>query len=362
MNRGPAQVMIMAGGTGGHIYPGLAVATALRAAGAEVRWLGADGGMECSRVPTEGIPLDVVRISGLRGKGLRSWLTGPFKLLRAVLDARRIMGRHRPHCAVSFGGYVAGPGGIAAWLKGIPLVVHEQNRVPGLTNRVLARLAKQVLQAFPGTFERRVNASTCGNPVRGEVAGLEAPEIRWRERSGPPRLLVTGGSQGARTLNRMVPAAMQLLKADPVPEVRHQSGAHDEETTRQAYREAGMNASVTPFIEDIASAYAWADIVVCRAGALTVSELAAAGLGAILVPFPHAVDDHQTANARFLAESDAALVLQERDLTPEVLAGQLGPLLRNRGRTLAMARAARGVAVQDAAQRVAQACLQWVPA
>jgi len=362
VNRAPARILIMAGGTGGHIYPGLAVAAALREAGAEVRWLGASGGMECSRVPAEGITLDEVRIAALRGKGIMSWLTGPFRLLRAVLAARGVMGRHRPDCAVSFGGYVAGPGGIAAWLKGIPLVVHEQNRIPGLTNRVLARLAKQVLQAFPGTFPERVGACTCGNPVRGSVVGLDAPDARWSGRSGPPRLLVTGGSQGARSLNRLLPAAVQLLEPGSWPEVRHQSGRNDEQFTLQAYREAGIQADVVPFIEDMAAAYAWADIIVCRAGALTVSELAAAGLGSLLVPYPHAVDDHQTANAQFLADGGAAVILPESELNPGSLAACLAPLLGDRSRCLQMARAARGLAVPDAAGRVAQACLQWVPA
>jgi len=355
-------VLIMAGGTGGHIYPGLAVAAALRDAGVRVRWLGASGGMECSKVPPYGIEIDTVRISGLRGKGLRGWVLLPWTLWRAIADARRVMRAARPDCAVSFGGYVAAPGGIAAWLRGIPLVVHEQNRIPGLTNRLLALLARRVLQAFPDTFARRRHAETCGNPVRREVATLAPPDQRWQERQGACRLLVTGGSQGARALNRCLPRALSLLPGPLRPQVRHQAGMADAEATQEAYREAGIDARVAPFIEDMAAAYGWADLVVCRAGALTVSELAAAGLGAILVPFPFAVDDHQTANAGFLADAGAALVLQESGLSPESLAAVLRPLLADRARLLAMARAARTVGVGDAARRVADACLQWVAA
>lgn len=362
MSREPALVMIMAGGTGGHIYPGLAVAASLRDAGARVRWLGAAGGMECVKVPEHGLDIDEVRISALRGKGLLSWLTVPYRLLRAVLDARRVLGRHRPDCAVSFGGYVAGPGGIAAWLKGIPLIVHEQNRIPGLTNRVLARLSRQVLQAFPESFPAATRARTCGNPVRASVVALEPPASRWQARGGSPRLLVTGGSQGARRLNRVLPEAIGAMPVEWHPEIRHQTGPADLDATRAGYRQAGVNAEVMPFIEDMAAAYAWADLVVCRAGALTISELAAAGLGAVLVPFPHAVDDHQTANAGFLADAGAAIVMQESCLSPESLAAALEPILADRSRSLQMADAARGQARPHAARQVAEACLKWVSA
>lgn len=355
-------VLIMAGGTGGHIYPGLAVASALREAGVGVRWLGASGGMEIQKVTSHAIALDEVRISGLRGKGIRGWLSLPFKLFRAVRDAMRSMRANKPACALSFGGYVAGPGGIAARLKGVPLIVHEQNRIPGLTNRSLARVAKQVLQAFEGTFPAAIGAVTTGNPVRASVASLDSPSRRWEERHGPPRLLVSGGSQGARALNELLPAALARLTPALVPEVRHQSGVAEVDVTRERYRTAAIEAEVTPFIDDMAEAYAWADLVVCRAGALTVSELAAAGLGAILVPFPHAVDDHQTANARVLEHAGAAVVLQESDLDAQSLAEVLEPLLRDRRETLEMARAARTVAVTGSAQRVAEACLKWVAA
>lgn len=353
-------VMILAGGTGGHIYPGLAVADALQDRGVGVHWLGARGGMECGMVEARGMALDLVRISGVRGKGLLGWLAMPVRLFRAVLDARASMIRQSPSCAVSFGGYVAGPGGIAAWLRGVPLVVHEQNRVPGLTNKVLARIARRVLQAFPGTFPERLGAVTCGNPVRASIAALPEPGVRFFQRSGKPRLLVTGGSQGADSLNRIVPRALALLPGSLQPLVFHQAGKNRSADTRQHYAEAGIQAEVHDFTEDMAAAYAWADLVICRSGALTVSELAAAGLGAILVPFPHAVDDHQALNAGYLEGPGAALVIKEADFTPETLAGRLEGLLGNRARMLEMAQASRSLAVADAADRVVDACSEWL--
>jgi UDP-N-acetylglucosamine--N-acetylmuramyl-(pentapeptide) pyrophosphoryl-undecaprenol N-acetylglucosamine transferase len=373
VSRGAQSVLIMAGGTGGHIFPGLAVADSLRQRGIEVRWLGARGGMECQRVPAWGIPLDVVDISGLRGKGAGRWLLAPWKLLRAVFQAIRVLGERRPACAISFGGYAAGPGGLAARLRGVPLLVHEQNRVPGLTNRVLARFAARVLQAFPGTWGERLHPLTCGNPVRQDVAGLDAPGQRLADRSGPVRVLVTGGSQGARALNRLVPAALQLAPEGVQLEIRHQCGKSWLQETQQAYRAAGFEvavaapagsnrpvAEVTEFIEDMAAAYAWADVLLCRAGALTVSEVAAAGVAALFVPFPHAVDDHQTRNAEYLSERGAALVLTEAGLDAERLARELNPLLADRGRQLDMAERARAAAMPDAAGKVADLCREYL--
>lgn len=350
-------VLIMAGGTGGHIYPGLAVAHALQRRGVTVSWLGASGGMETEKVPPQGLELDEIHISGLRGKGIRGWLTMPFRLGRAVREAGQIMTARRPQCAVSFGGYVAGPGGIAAWLRGIPLVVHEQNRIPGLTNKVLARVARRVMQAFDGAFE---NAITCGNPVRSDVVALPDPAQRWDGREGPGRLLITGGSQGARALNVAVPEALASLPVERRPLVRHQAGGSGVESTRAHYAELGIEADVTRFIDDMADAYSWADLVVCRSGALTVSELAAAGVGAVLVPFPHAVDDHQTANAQVLVDAGAARVLPESDLAGQALMSLLDEWLNDRSRTLALAEAARACAVPDAADRVAEACLAFL--
>ncbi len=351
-------VLIMAGGTGGHIFPGLAVADALRGRGVDVVWLGATGGMETRKVPAHGIELDEVRIRGLRGKGLAGWLALPFRLARAVRDAARVLKARRPDCAVSFGGYVAGPGGIAARLRGVPLVVHEQNRIPGMTNKALSRIARTVLQAFDGAFS---GATTCGNPVRADVAGLPAPQERWAGREGPARLLVTGGSQGARALNERVPEALARLPESRRPLVRHQAGEREFEATRERYDTLGVAAEVSPFIDDMAAAYAWADLVVCRSGALTVSELAAAGLGAVLVPFPHAVDDHQTANGRVLVDTGAAELLPENELDAATLADLLAPLLADRGETLNMARAARRLARPEAAQVVADACMALLP-
>jgi UDP-N-acetylglucosamine--N-acetylmuramyl-(pentapeptide) pyrophosphoryl-undecaprenol N-acetylglucosamine transferase len=396
VSRAGQSVLIMAGGTGGHIFPGLAVADSLRQRGVEVRWLGASGGMECQRVPAWGIPLDVVDISGLRGKGAGRWLLAPWKLLRAVLQGVRLLGRLRPACAISFGGYAAGPGGLAARLRGVPLLVHEQNRVPGLTNRVLARFAARVLQAFPGTWEERLQPLTCGNPVRQDVAALDAPGERLAGRSGPVRVLVTGGSQGARALNRLVPEALRLAPEGLPLEIRHQCGKSWLEETQQAYRtagfpipvgeavgaasaamsesssgaiaaeaaptgESGQSVEVTEFIDDMSAAYGWADLVICRAGALTVSEVAAAGVAAVFVPYPHAVDDHQTRNAEFLAERGAALLLSESGLDARRLADTLNGLLGDRGRQLDMATRARAAATPDAAARVADLCREFLP-
>ena len=355
-------VLIMAGGTGGHIFPGLAVAEELRARGIPVAWLGARGAMEATAVPRAGLELHLVDIAGLRGKGAARWLALPFRLTRAVWQARRILRRLAPACALSFGGYASGPGGLAAWLSGVPLVIHEQNRVPGLTNRVLARFARRVLQAFPGTFAESRQARTCGNPVRAPVLHLPPPDERLSGRSGPARVLVTGGSQGARVLNTLLPAALGHLPAELRPGVRHQCGRGRLEETRAAYREAGLDAQITEFIDDMAAAYAEADLVVCRAGALTVSELAAAGVASVLVPFPHAVDDHQARNAEVLAEQGAARVVPEAGLDAQRLAGLLHLLLADRPQLLEMARRARAVAHPRAAQCVADACAEWVTA
>lgn len=360
MNAAKREVLIMAGGTGGHIFPGLAVADSLRSRGIAVRWLGARGGMECHKVPGAGIALELVDISGLRGKGVVRWLVTPWKLMRAVFQAFRLMGVHRPGCAISFGGYAAGPGGLAARMKGIPLLVHEQNRIPGLTNRVLARLAARVLQAFPGTWAQQFQAETCGNPVRHTVTALQVPSTRMAEREGAVRLLVTGGSQGARALNQVVPGAIARLQSSPGLEIRHQAGKGRADEAARAYRGAGLVAEVTEFIEDMAAAYGWADLVVCRAGALTVSELATAGVAAVLVPFPHAVDDHQTRNAEFLVEAGGAVLLPEIRLNAATLAATLDPLVTNREKLVAMAENARSVAVPDSADRVARLCEEYL--
>lgn len=360
MSRAGQGVLIMAGGTGGHIFPGLAVAEVLRKRNVPVRWLGAEGGMETRTVPAAGIDLDVVAITGLRGKGLMRWVKMPFMLLRAVWHARRLLEANRPSCAVSFGGYAAAPGGIAAWTKGIPVLVHEQNRIPGMTNRLLTRFARKILQGFPGTFPQEISAIDSGNPVRHEVAAIADPQTRLAGRSGPVRVLITGGSQGAQVLNTVVPGALKLLSPSVSIEIRHQAGAKRVDEALEAYKEAGINADIQPFISDMAEAYSWADLVICRSGALTVAEIAAAGVASVLVPFAHAVDDHQTRNAEYLADAGAAVILAQSTLEPQILADALKPLLSDREVLLTMANAARGKALPDAAEKVVEACQEWV--
>lgn len=357
MNRADAPVLIMAGGTGGHIFPGLAVAAELTRRGVPVTWLGSEGRLETALVPKAGIPLDTLHIGAVRGKGFLRLLRAPFELASAVLAARRVLRRHRPRSVLSMGGFAAGPGGLAAWLTHVPLVVHEQNRVPGMTNKVLAKFARRVLAGFADAFGGG-RAQWVGNPVRNAIAQIPAPEQRLAARSGKPRLLVLGGSLGAKALNFRVPAALGEYEPDFVPEVRHQCGAAHVEATRYHYTEAKIDASVEPFIDDMAAAYAWADLVVCRAGALTIAELAAAGLGAVLIPFPHAVDDHQTRNAQAMEQIGAAIVIQERELSVDLLSTAIGTLLADRQRLTRMACAARTLAKPAAAARIADVCLE----
>ncbi|MBL8259774.1 MAG: undecaprenyldiphospho-muramoylpentapeptide beta-N-acetylglucosaminyltransferase, partial [Candidatus Competibacteraceae bacterium] len=311
-------VLIVAGGTGGHVFPALAVAERLRERGLPVVWMGTRRGLEATLVPKAGIPIEWVGVAALRGKGARRALTMPLILGRALWQAGAILRRLRPRVVLGMGGFASGPGGMAARSLGIPLVVHEQNAIAGLTNRWLARIADRVLEAFPSTFPSARRALTVGNPVREQIAALPPPAERFAARAGqPPRLLVVGGSQGALALNQLVPQALASLAERERPEVWHQAGGQLHAAAEAAYRESGVAARLTPFIEDMADAYGWADLVLCRAGALTVAELAAAGVGSILVPFPFAVDDHQTANARFLERGGAALIRQQAELTAE---------------------------------------------
>jgi len=350
-----APVLIMAGGTGGHIFPGLAVAECLRAQGVPVVWLGAVGGMETKVVPAQRIELHTVAVGGLRGKGIKTRLLAPLMLLRALFASLAVLRRVKPRSVLSMGGYVAGPGGLAAWLLRRPLLVHEQNRVAGFTNRKLAGLAKRVLAGFADVLPQ---AEWVGNPVRDAIAALPLPAQRMADRSGRPRLLVLGGSLGARALNLTVPQALAQLTPAQRPEVVHQCGTRGLDEARAAYAKAGVEAQVVAFIEDMAGSYEWADLAVCRAGALTLAELTAAGLGAVLVPFPHAVDDHQTRNAEALVAIGAAVVMQESELDIQILAQRLESLLGDRGRLLAMAEAARTLAKPDAAQVIARACME----
>ncbi|HSN17726.1 MAG TPA: undecaprenyldiphospho-muramoylpentapeptide beta-N-acetylglucosaminyltransferase [Gammaproteobacteria bacterium] len=356
MNRSPGFV-IMAGGTGGHIFPALAVADVLRSKGHAVTWIGTRHGLEARLVPAAGYPMEWIDVGGLRGKGIGTWLKAPFVLGRAISQSMAILRRLKPAAALGMGGFASGPGGVAARLSGCPLVLHEQNAVPGLTNRVLSRLTKNVLEGFPGAFGASRHAEHVGNPVRTAIAALPAPEQRLAKRKGPTHLLVIGGSQGAHSLNENLPAAVAELPKRRRPEVLHQTGAKELDKVTARYAELGVEAKVTAFIDDMAGAYAWADLVVCRSGALTVAELAAAGLGAVLVPFAAAVDDHQTKNAAFLVDEGAARLIPQKDATPAALAAQLEELLGDRTLLLEMAKHARAAARVDAAERVAARCL-----
>jgi len=357
---GTPLALIIAGGTGGHVFPALALARELRARSWRVVWLGTHRGLEARLVPAEQIELEWLSVSGLRGKGLLVWVRAPLLLSRALLQALTVMRRRRPALVVGMGGFVAGPGGIAAWLLRKPLVIHEQNAIAGFTNRCLAHFARRVLTAFPGSFAPAVGAQVIGNPVRAEIAHLPAPPQRFASRGQALRLLVLGGSQGAARLNAIVPFALARLAASVSFEVRHQSGERWLEAAQRNYGEAGVTVRLQPFIEDMAEAYGWADLVICRAGALTVSELTAAGVGAILVPFPAATDDHQTRNADYLVCEGAAIMIAEHELSAESLAAQLATLCSGRGRLIAMAERARSLAKPRAAQDLADACAELV--
>ena len=351
-------VLIMAGGTGGHIFPGIAVADELRSRGVPVVWLGAAGGLETTLVPKAGIAIETLAIGGVRGKGAATLLKAPLRILRAVFAARAVLKRTNPRSVLSMGGFAAGPGGIAAWMTGRPLVVHEQNRVPGVTNKTLARVARRVLSGFVDAFPKTNKAEWVGNPVRVAISSIDAPAARLAARDGAPRLLVLGGSLGAQALNARVPQALAALPEAQRPQVRHQCGAKHADAARKAYADAGVAASVEPFIDDMAAAYAWADLIVCRSGALTLAEVAAAGLGAIFVPFPHAVDDHQTRNAEAFVDAGAALLIPESQADAATLARELARLFGDRAQLVRMAEAARTLAKPGAASTIADICLE----
>jgi len=345
-------IMIMAGGTGGHVFPGLAVADFLRDAGWRVVWLGSRSGMEASLVAKRGYDMAWVSFSGLRGKGPIAVLLLPFRLLLAFWQSARAIFAQRPDVVLGMGGYMSFPGGMMAALLGRPLVIHEQNSIPGLANRVLAGVADKVLCAYPGALK---NAVQTGNPVRSEIGAILAPERRYAARSGPLRLLVVGGSLGAKALNDVVPRALALLPPARRPEVTHQSGAPHLRSLQEAYAAAGVSARTLVFIEDMAAAYSDADLVIGRAGASTVAEIAAVGVASVLVPYPHAVDDHQTTNARYLADAGAAILLPQNELKPEGLAKLFGAL--DRQRLSEMAKRARSLGRPDATEAVAMACV-----
>ncbi len=344
-------ILIMAGGTGGHIYPGLAVADALRAQGWNVVWLGAPNSMEAELVPKHGYPMAWVNFTGVRGKGVMRLLTLPFTLLRALGQSFDALLRHRPDVVLGMGGYITMPGGLMAALLRRPLVIHEQNSIAGMSNKFLAKIAAQVLSGFPDVLAK---STWCGNPVRAEISALVVPDARYAGRTGKLNVLVVGGSLGAQALNEALPKALALMAEADRPMVLHQTGNKHFEAVQQLYAQASVAVDVRPFLDDMAEQYAKADLVICRAGALTIAELAAAGVASVLIPFPYAVDDHQTYNAKFLSEQGAAILLPQKELSAEKLAQLLGELTREK--LLAMAKAARSLAKPEATAEVVKVC------
>ena len=354
-NRAPS-ALIMAAGTGGHIFPGLAVAQALRHKGWDVHWLGTPTGMENRLVSPHGFPLHPIHFQGVRGKGLGSLVALPLRLLRALLQCRSVLRTVQPDVVLGFGGYVTLPGGVAAALRGTPLMLHEQNAVAGSANRLLARWARRVFTAFPNVLAR---GEFVGNPLRAEFHQQAAPNLRFHGRSGPLKLLVVGGSLGARVLNDVVPKALAELDPASRPVVTHQSGEAQIEALRANYAQAGVQANLTPFIQDTAAAFAEADLVICRAGASTVTELAAVGTAAVLVPLPTAIDDHQTHNARYLTAVEGGWLMPQAQLTPAALAQRLTTL--DRSTLLRVATAAHTQQQMQATDALVSACEEWIP-
>ena len=351
-------VLIMAGGTGGHVFPAIAVADELRSRGVNVSWMGTEAGMESRIVPKAGIPIHYIKVSGLRGKGVVGWVMAPFKLTIAIFQAMAIVSKLKPASVLGMGGFASGPGGVAAWLLRRPLVLHEQNAIIGMTNKLLSHFATRVMEAFPGAFNDKL-AEHVGNPIRKDIFNLPEPDVRYKEHQGAMRILIIGGSLGAKALNETVPKAIAQLPDSMSVEVRHQSGRNHLTDTCDVYKQNNVNAEVIEFIDDMAEAYAWADLVICRAGALTISELAAAGVPAIFIPFPFAVDDHQTLNAQYMVQAGAAKIMQQKDMTVTSLSECLQDLI-NKGREqlLKMAEAARTCAKPNATVDVANACLE----
>ena len=350
----PKTVLIMAGGTGGHIMPGLAVAQALVEAGHKVSWLGGSAdSMEARLVPKYGYEFNSVEFSGVRGKGLKTLVFAPFRLLKAIAQTRKVLQRVRPHVVLGMGGYITVPGGLTAKLTGVPIVLHEQNSIAGMSNKLLAKMASRILTGFPNVFE---DGEWVGNPVKQMIADLPAPQERFAAREGQLKLAVIGGSLGAQALNENVPKAFALLNENERPEVVHQAGEKQIDALRKNYQDAGVQAQCVPFVDDMAALYGNIDLLICRAGAMTVSELAAAGVPSIMVPFPAAVDDHQTANAKLLVDAGAGQLLPQTELTPEHLAKLLRGL--NREQLSQQAVNARTVSKPNATADVAKVCLQ----
>ena len=349
-------ILIAAGGTGGHVYPALAVADYLRELDIKITWVGTEKGLEHRIVPAAGIPLEIISISGLRGKGLLNLFFVPLKLVLAIAQVIKIFIKVKPDAVLGMGGFVSGPCGLAAFILRKPLYLHEQNAVPGLTNKVLRYLATTTMQAFPNSFKNK-NVIAMGNPIRKDISEITNPEERMSVRDDNIRLLIIGGSLGAQALNENVPQALSELPTNLKANVWHQTGKNKLDTTVKTYKKLNVEAKVTEFIDDMAEAYAWADLVICRAGALTISELANAGVAAILVPYPYAVDDHQTANAAYLTNVDAAIVISQEQLIPKLKESITELLQAGRTKLIEMAKAARELSKPNATQEVAEVCL-----
>ncbi|HAU06660.1 MAG TPA: undecaprenyldiphospho-muramoylpentapeptide beta-N-acetylglucosaminyltransferase [Gammaproteobacteria bacterium] len=349
-------VMIMAGGTGGHVFPALAVAKKLQQAGHQIVWVGTEKGIESRLVPEAAIPLKTIAVSGLRGKRLSGWLSAPFRLLKAIQQARKIIQTTSPRLVIGFGGFVSGPGGVAAWLSSVPLLIHEQNAIPGLTNRLLSYLAKQVLTGFPNSIMHK-KAIWVGNPVREAMHAQHAQHAQ-HDSVTPYNILVIGGSLGARKLNQLLPEALANIQQQLPIHVQHQSGQQHYSTCQHIYQQQQVIAEVHPFIDDMAAAYQWADVVICRAGALTVAEVAAVGVAAIFIPYPYAVDDHQTHNASYLVEKGAGVLIQEAELSVVHLADTIYTLLTDKSVRLKMASTARQLAKSNATEEIIAICLE----
>ncbi len=338
----------MAGGTGGHVFPALAVAQDLQKKGWDVQWLGTQAGLEATIVPKANLPLHIISVKGLKGSGWIRWCCAPFSLLKACFQAARIFLNVKPTLAIGMGGFASGPGGVVAWLFRYPLLIHEQNALAGLTNRCLLPVATRVLAGFPDAFGTQKKVVCTGNPVRSDLLNLDSPSVRLNNREGPIRLLVIGGSRGALALNEVLPSALAQMAEEQRPDIWHQTGANRERSTQSAYEKLGINATVSAFIENMSEAYLWADFVVCRAGALTIAELSAVGIGSLLVPYPYAADDHQTHNARFLERVGAAKIMPQAEMTPSKLADLLSRLFVDRSKLRQMAEAAYTVAKRNA--------------
>ena len=356
LDNNAARVLIMAGGTGGHVFPALAVANYLREAGAAIAWLGTRKGIEADLVPAQQIILHFMDVEGIRGRGLTAVIRAPLLLWRSIVQALTVIDEFKPRVVLGMGGFASGPGAIAARIKGIPIVVHEQNAIAGTTNRIVSRFASQVMKGFTDSLPGGI---WCGNPVRREIIDLPRPEQRLVNRSGRVKLLVLGGSRGAKAINELVPQALALLLPQARPQVFHQAGNRHADLTNSVYATLDIEANVVPFIDNMAQAYSEADIVICRAGALTVAELTSVGLGAIFIPYPHAIDDHQTANAKWLVDRGGALLYQQSDLTPEFLSLLLSDLSNDPQRRMNMAIAAHAVAKDRAAEMVAETCMEY---